>query len=272
MSQFEQTFNYYSNEVRVVLVNDQPWFVAKDVCYILGIEKSRNAVSRLDEDEALTMGITDSLGRTQESHIINEAGLYSLILTSRKPEAKAFKRWVTHEILPLIRQTGQYILPSHSQQFKLPSTYKEALIELVAKVEENEQLHLTISEQQPKVDMYDTLMSAEGYQNMSQIAKSLEWGRNRLYSFLREEKILMDSSCPYKRNLPHQAYIDKGYFKVIDVPVRSSSGMGISQQTLVTPKGVEFIARLVKRKQVELQYIQGIKETENAGVYNEYNL
>ena len=94
--------------------------------------------------------------------------------------------------------------------------------------------------------MYDTLMSAEGCQNMSQVAKSLEWGRNRLYSFLREEKILIDSNCPFKRNLPHQQYIDKGYFKVIDVPVKSSSGLGISQQTLVTPKGVEFIARLVK--------------------------
>jgi anti-repressor protein len=248
VNQIEQTFKYYSNEVRVVLVNDQPWFVAKDVCYILGIEKSRNAVSRLDEDEALTMGITDSLGRTQESHIISEAGLYTLILTSRKPEAKAFKRWITHEVLPSIRQNGHYMLPSQSQQFKLPMTYKEALVELVSKVEENEQLQQTISEQQPKVEMYDTLMSAEGYQNMSQVAKSLEWGRTRLYSFLREEKILIDSSCPYKRNLPHQQYIDSGYFKVIDVPVRSSSGIGISQQTLATPKGVEFIARLVKRK------------------------
>lgn len=271
MKQTEQVFSYELREVRVIIIEREPWFIAKDVCEVLEINNSRKAISRLDDDEK-GVTISDTLGGKQELSIINEAGLYSLILTSRKPEAKAFKRWITHEVLPSIRQHGQYILPAQSQQFNLPMTYKEALIELVAKVEENEQLQQTITEQQPKVEMYDTLMSAEGCQNMSQVAKSLEWGRNRLYSFLREEKILIDSNCPFKRNLPHQQYIDKGYFKVIDVPVKSSSGLGISQQTLATSKGVDFIARLVKRKQEELLYIQGIKETEKAGVYDEFTL
>ncbi|MGG1664538.1 phage antirepressor KilAC domain-containing protein [Brevibacillus sp. NRS-1366] len=271
MNQHQQIFYYHETELRVFFINDQTYFLAKDVCDLLEHSDSRKAVNRLDDDEKL-IGTIFLSGQNRETWLINEAGLYSLILTSRKPEAKVFKRWITHEVLPSIRKTGQYILPSQSQQFTLPATYKEALIELVAKVEENEQLHQTISEQQPKVEMYDTLMNAEGCQNMSQVAKSLEWGRNRLYAFLRDENILIDSNCPYKRNLPHQQYIDKDYFKVIDVPVRSSTGIGISQQTLATSKGVEFIAKLVNSKKGELLYIQGIKETVKAGVYSEYTL
>lgn len=260
MNQLEKIFNYHSKEVRVVFINDQPWFVATDICKILEIANPTQALQRLDIDERSMFNI----GRQGEVNVINEAGLYSLILTSRKPEAKAFKRWITHEVLPSIRTTGQYIVPQ--QHFKLPSTYKEALIALVTEIEEKEKLQLIVTEQQPKVELYDTLMSAEGCQNMSQVAKSLGWGRNRLYAFLRDEGVLIDSDSPYKRNLPHQQYINQGYFKVIDVPVRSSTGVSLSQQTLVTPKGVDFIARLIKQKEFELSYIKGIQEMKKVGV------
>ena len=109
-----QVFNSSEfGNVRVVQVNGEPWFVAADVCRALEISNSRDAVARLDDDEK-GVGSTDTLGGKQGMQIINEPGLYTLVLGSRKPEAKTFKRWVTHEVLPAIRKTGSYKTPKQS--------------------------------------------------------------------------------------------------------------------------------------------------------------
>ncbi len=106
-----QVFEYRQTmDVRMVMQGDEPWWVLKDVCKVLGLSNSRMVADRLDEDEVSQTYITDSLGRQQETTVINESGLYSVILRSDKPEAKAFKRWVTHEVLPSIRRTGRYEL------------------------------------------------------------------------------------------------------------------------------------------------------------------
>jgi len=104
-----QTFSFDDNEVRTVVQNGELWFVANDVTKILGLDRTQ--VRRLDEDEK-GVRIIHTPGGRQEVNVINEFGLYSLILSSRKPEAKQFKRWVTHEVLPSIRKTGRYALPS----------------------------------------------------------------------------------------------------------------------------------------------------------------
>lgn len=106
-----QTFNFRQTAVRTLLQQGEVWFVAKDVCDVLDLSNSRRALERLDGDEK-GVTISDTPGGPQEVSIVNEPGLYSLILTSRKPEAKAFKRWVTHEVLPAIRQTGSYVAPA----------------------------------------------------------------------------------------------------------------------------------------------------------------
>ncbi len=100
-------FNYEGKQLRTVSKDGEPWFVASDVCEILGLSNSRMTVSRLDEDEK-GVSIIDTPGGLQESTIINEPGLYSLVLTSNKPEAKKFKRWITHEVIPSIRKNGSY--------------------------------------------------------------------------------------------------------------------------------------------------------------------
>lgn len=104
-----QSFDFQSKQVRTLSINGEPWFVATDVCAILEMGNPRQVVSRLDDDEK-GVHIVDTLGGQQEVTIINESGLFSLILTSRKSQAKAFKRWVTHEVLPAIRKTGHYSL------------------------------------------------------------------------------------------------------------------------------------------------------------------
>lgn len=103
-----QVFNYESNEVRTVMIDGEPWFVLKDVCQVLGISHVKDTADRLDKDEVGQDEVIDRLGRTQTVTIINESGLYSVILRSDKPEAKPFRKWVTSKILPSIRKTGAY--------------------------------------------------------------------------------------------------------------------------------------------------------------------
>lgn len=102
--------NYNGNEIRTIDDNGQIWWVLKDICDILGISHIKDTVKRLEEDEVGQTEVIDRLGRKQKSYIINESGLYSVILRSDKPEAKPFRRWVTHEVLPEIRRTGRYSL------------------------------------------------------------------------------------------------------------------------------------------------------------------
>ncbi|SDQ19566.1 ORF6C domain-containing protein [Carnobacterium viridans] len=106
MSQL-QIFKFESTEIRTQLIDDDPWFVAKDVCDILDISNSRDAVGRLDDDEKATVGLTDG-SQIRNYSIVNEFGLYNLVLSSRKAEAKVFKRWITHDVIPSIRKTGGY--------------------------------------------------------------------------------------------------------------------------------------------------------------------
>lgn len=103
-----QVFRYQDNEVRTVGINGEPWFVLKDVCAVLGIADHKVVARRLDEDEVCQTPLTDSLGREQETTIVNESGLYNVILRSDKPEVKPFRKWVTSEVLPSIRKTGGY--------------------------------------------------------------------------------------------------------------------------------------------------------------------
>lgn len=113
-----RTFDFESQAVRSMLRDDEPWFVAADVCRVLEIGNSRDAVARLDDDEK-GVGITDTLGGQQEMTIINESGLYALIFTSRKEQAKRFRKWVTSEVLPTLRRTGRFILSDDDED--LPS-------------------------------------------------------------------------------------------------------------------------------------------------------
>lgn len=106
-----QIFNYNGNEVRTIQKDGEPWWVLKDVCEILGISHVKDTVNRLEEDEVGQTEVIDRLGRIQTTNIINESGLYNVILRSDKPEAKPFRKWVTSEVLPSIRKTGAYSVP-----------------------------------------------------------------------------------------------------------------------------------------------------------------
>ena len=172
--------------VRTVLIDGEPWFVGKDVALVLGYSKPLDAIARhVDEDDSVKHGLTDNLGRNQETILINESGLYSLILLSKLPNAKKFKRWVTSEVLPSIRKTGAYQLMD-SYMIDDPVQRAKRWIE---EQEEKQALERKIEEDRPKVEFADHVASISDCVDISTLAKvakkeNIKIGRNRLFDWL----------------------------------------------------------------------------------------
>lgn len=222
-------------EIRTVTINNEPYFVGKDVASALGYSDTRKAVSmHVDEDDKTICPIKDSVGRNQDTTCINESGMYSLILSSKLPSAKKFKHWVTSEVLPSIRKTGGY---------NLPTTYKDALQQLLIQVEENEKLALENTEMKPKADFYDCVTDSKDAIQMADVAKVLAFkniGRNKLFNYLRNKKVLQEDNKPYQR------YIDNGWFRTVESKYTDSKGnTHINITTLVYQKGVDGIRKML---------------------------
>ncbi len=220
------------DQVRTAVHSGEPWFVARDVCDVLGIGQTGPAVAGLDEDEVTTTHLTDALGRRQETYLVSEAGLYSLILRSRKPEARAFKRWITHEVLPAIRRTGQY-QPANMSRAELARSWYEA--ELRAEQAEGQ---LAIAA--PKASAFDAFMDADGYYSFEAVAKMLHaetgLGRNNLIKRLRALGVLTDRNLPYQQ-YAHHFHVVASFFE------RADGRRETTYTTKVRATGVEFIRR-----------------------------
>lgn len=204
-------------EIRTIQQGENILFVAADVCRALDIQNTTDALRRLDEDEKARLNLGLSGGAT---NIVNEYGLYNLVLASRKPEAKAFKRWITHEVIPSIRKTGSY-----SVEQRVPKTFYEALL-LAA--EQQKQLE----EAKPKVDFVDTYVDKGVTICLMDLGKKLGKRPRKFIELLQDEGYLMR----HRNNMPYQEYINRGLFEV-----RTVTEKGLSQ-TVVTPKGVTYFA------------------------------
>jgi prophage antirepressor-like protein len=185
-----ERFVFRGNEVRAQIENGEPWWVAADVCAVLELHPGR-ALARLDEDEK-GMRSTHTPGGLQVLTYVNEPGLYALVLGSRKAQAKDFKRWITHEVIPSIRKTGGYSATPQPTAPALPQDYEEALVHLLGKVRENKQLENRVKELEPAAQSWTVLAAAEGDYSVADAAKFLSrdggiaTGRNRLFSSLLE--------------------------------------------------------------------------------------
>jgi len=230
--------NEQFGQVRIAMdENGEPIFCLADLCLVLDLTPSKVA-QRLGED-VLSKYPLLTAGGIQQANFVNEDGLYDVILDSRKPEAKKFRKWITSEVLPSIRKNGSY-----SVQPKLPS-YAEALRQLADKVEENERLQLENKEMKPKAEFFDTVADSKTAISMNDVAKVLGikgMGRNNLFEFLRNEKILMSN------NVPFQIYVDRGYFRVIEQKYMKNGEPCMNIKTLVYQKGVDFISKTIKNK------------------------
>ncbi|MDR3961928.1 MAG: phage antirepressor KilAC domain-containing protein [Eggerthellaceae bacterium] len=243
-----QVFNNEQfGNVRAMNLNDEPWFVAKDVCDVLGIKTNhlREDGRGLDDDEVLSLPNWE--GRGSAPLIVSEAGFYKLVMRSRKPEAKAFQRWVTHEVLPAIRRTGGYMV---AKQDETPDQIMARAV-LVAQ-DTIERQKKQIDELKPKALFADAVAASDGTCLVGELAKMLKQngvniGQNRLFSWLRENGYLGKTGS--NRNVPTQRSMEQGLFRIKETAVTHSDGhVTINRTPKVTGKGQRyFIEAFAKR-------------------------
>lgn len=223
-------------EVRVIEKDGQVLFVAKDICECLGLGDTSKTMSRLDPDERDTNSIP-TLGGLQEMWCINEYGLFNLILASRKQSAKKFKRWVTHEVLPSIRQNGGYI--ANQENLSESELLARAVLVAQSVIAQKDKL---ITEMKPKAEFFDAVANSKTAVAIGDVANALGIkgiGRNKLFEILRDKKVLKDDNQPYRQ------FIDKGYFRVIEQKFQKNGETVINFKTLVYQKGIDYIRKIV---------------------------
>lgn len=231
-----QVFSYEGGQVTTVIVDGELWFLANDVCQLLGYVNPRDAVARHCKEKGVAKHDTPTQGGMQSRTYINEPNLYRLITKSKLPSADKFEAWVFEEVLPAIRKTGSY---SIQPQPALPQTYLEALKELVAKTEQAEALQAKVLEDAPKVEGYEQLMSSEGLLSIQQVARLLGWSPNKFFAQLRADGYLMDGKRLGKdrHNLPYSQYAEWFEVKVKGWAVGNTSGT--HTRVWVTSKGLD---------------------------------
>lgn len=241
------TWGYGSSEVRTIQQDGEPWFVLTDVCKVLEISNSRNIAARLDDDEK---GVTlvDTLGGTQNMTIINESGLYSVILRSDKPQAKPFRKWVTSEVLPAIRKHGMY---ATDELLANPDIAIAAFTALKEERERRKTLETTIAVQTqqiqeltPKACYYDVVLNCSDLLSTSVIAK--DYGKSARWM----NQYLHDKGIQFKQGgiwLLYQKYAEKGYTSTKTHNVNGSDGKQHTKvHTYWTQKGRLFIYALLR--------------------------
>lgn len=236
-----QIFQYQDQPVRTVQRDGEPWFVLKDVCAVLGISKYRDTADRLDEDERGSARV-DTLGGAQDMTIINESGLYNVILRSDKPEARPFRKWVTSEVLPSIRKTGGYIsgqdsLSPEELMAKALMVAQKTLAERDARISA-----LTVENQilQPKAEYFDQLVDRNLLTGFRETAKLLEVSPKRFVDFLLEKKYIYRDQ---RGKLMPYAEKNNGLFELKERFNDKTQWTGT--QTLITPKGRETFRLLM---------------------------
>ena len=232
--------------VRTMEINGEPYFVGKDVAEILGYANTSKAlIDHVDDEDKLNNETLSSLGQ-RGGWLINESGLYSLILSSKLPTAKKFKHWVTSEILPAIRKTGSYSIQSKPDSYTIEDPAARAR-RWAEEYEEKKALEAKIEEQKPLVEYAEHIQASKDVIDMKSMAKlasknGIKIGRNKLFSFLRDRKILD------RENIPYANYMDKEWFQVVESPYTFNNGdVKIIRTTLVSPKGQIGIIRQLKK-------------------------
>ena len=237
--------NEQFGEVRVIEQNGAPWFVAADVCKALDIANPTDAIKRLDEDEKARLNLGLSGGDT---NCVNEPGLYSLVLGSRKPEAKSFKRWITHDVIPSIRKTGGYV--GNEDMFVstyLPfadDTVKALFGQTLAALR---QANAQITEMKPKALFADAVEASHTSILVGELAKLIRQngvniGQNRLFKWMRENGFIMRN-----QNIPTQCSMDMGLMEIKERTINNPDGtVRITRTIMVTGKGqTYFVNRLL---------------------------
>lgn len=238
--------------VRTIVKDGEPWFVGKDVAEILGYKETARAIRTHICAEDKGVSVLDTPGGQQKITLINESGLYSLILGSKLPKAKTFKRWVTSEVLPTIRKTGGYV--ANDEMFintYLPNADAQTRELFRLNLSTIRQLNNKIEQDKPLVDFASHIQTSEDCISMNDMAKlatknGIKIGRTRLFNFLREKKVL---GCKDgHKNMPYQRYIDtQPWFQLKESSYIQNGEVRIGLTPMVTPKGRSGIIRMLRK-------------------------
>lgn len=227
--------------IRIITMDNEPWFVVGDVCKALGLSNPTVAVQRLEDDERakFNLGVYDSSG----SNCVNEYGLYNLILASRKKEAKEFKRWITHEVIPSIRKNGGYIVGQ--ENLSEDELLERAVLVAQRKIAERDKIidhhRKKIEQDRPKVIFADAVSASKTSILIGDLAKlicqnGVQIGQKRLFDWLRKNDYLIKSGS--SRNMPQQRYVEQGLFGIKESTYIDGNGCNITTKTpVVTGKG-----------------------------------
>lgn len=225
-----------NQEIRAFFENDEPIFVAADVAKALGYRMASDMTRRIDDEDKGTRSVRTPSGE-QEMTVIWEAGLYVAILGSQVPEAKAFKRWITHDVLPSLRKTGSYAI---TQAFQIPQTLSEALRLAADQQERIEAQERQLEAAAPAVAFVDRYVEAHGSQPIRAVAKLLGIPERRFISYLESQKIMYRLSG---KLMPVAEHILRGRF---EVKTGEENGHAFAQSRF-TPEGVEWIASRLRK-------------------------
>lgn len=249
MANIEIFKNERIGEIRTILdERNEPWFCLADVCKILGLGnpsqvkttlKSRGVISNEVSTSIISQGVDTGKTKFVLMNFIDEPNLYKCIFQSRKKEAELFQDWICEEVIPSIRKTGSYSL-----QQRIPQTFAEALRLAADLQEKNERQQKMLVEQAPKVEFYDDVVDSKDALPMAMVAKTLNMGigRNKLFSFLREKKVLRWNNEPY------QDFVEKGWFRCVESKFTKPNGdVCVNIKTVVLQKGLDGIRKLLKR-------------------------
>ena len=234
-----QTFNFNNQPVRTVQLNNQPYWVLKDICDVLELSNPTVVANRLEDDERAKF----NLGRQGEATVITESGLYAVILRSDKPNAKEFRKWVTSEVLPAIRKNGAYLTDEKAYDITHnPQSLADLLLQAGEQLKQKE---IIIQEMKPKALFADAVASSKTSILIGQLAKILtqngyQIGQNRLFEKLRSEGFL-SSRKGADWNMPQQRYVEQGIFEIKESTHIDGNGVNITTKTVkVTGKGQQY--------------------------------
>lgn len=239
--------NSQFGNVHATVINEEPWFIAKDVCDVLGVGTNhlRESGRGLDDDEVLSLPNWE--GKGSAPLIVSEAGFYKLVMRSRKPEAKEFQRWVTHEVLPAIRRTGGYMI---AKQDETPEQIMARAVLVAQDTIERQKKQL--EELKPKALFADAVAASDGTCLVGELAKMLKQngvsiGQNRLFSWMREHGYLGKTGS--NRNVPTQRAMEQGLFRIKETAVTHSDGhVTINRTPKVTGKGQRYFIEVFAKR------------------------
>jgi prophage antirepressor-like protein len=254
-----QVFDFEDRQVRIVTVNEEPWWVLRDVCDVLGLTTPARVAERLEKDEVSQTHLTDSVGRKQETIIVNESGLYNVILRSDKPDAKKFRKWVTSEVLPAIRRHGAYMTPEMIERALINPDF---IIRLARNLRDEQEKTKTLASQiereRPLVLYAKTVEASDSLTTPGEFAKMLRQngfriGKNTLFEWLGDSGYVIRGGRDH--NMPSQRAVERGYLEIEERVRNNAKGRMVTERRMMlTGKGsIHFANRLVSERATAFQ-------------------